>query len=246
MKSKSLFILMVLILTIAPNALASDEIAISYPYAHKSKRYFGSSGYKGPEGITLSLGCFVEGIGYPIKEVFIKNLNSGVILSAKQWPTDDVYKNLFEVTPPPIFNETKHMGIWQVTVRDELKNQSISTTHNLNIKDELPFITDIKVSGNPLAPKIKWKPVNKKEVPEGIGVAYNVRLLYDTDYYFYRSKLLFKTKHKIPKGYIDQKKYDKIYIKVQCLGFDINDKEHIWPQEIVSITYLLLKEAFDK
>ena len=119
MKRKLLFILMVLILTIVPNALAANEITISYPYAHKSKRYFGSSGYNGSEGTILSLGCFVEGIGYPIKEVLIKNLNSGVILSAKQWPTDDVYKNLFEVTPSPIFDKTKHMGIWQVTVRFE-------------------------------------------------------------------------------------------------------------------------------
>jgi hypothetical protein len=62
---------------------------------------------------------------------------------------------------------------------------------------------------------------------------------------FYRSKIITNTTHQIPEGTIKSEDTSKIYIRVECQGWDKNEKGHPFI-ELKSDTFKPLNEALGK
>ncbi|CAB1079109.1 hypothetical protein D1AOALGA4SA_6825 [Olavius algarvensis Delta 1 endosymbiont] len=62
----------------------------------------------------------------------------------------------------------------------------------------------------------------------------------------YRSKIITDTSVQIPEGNIKSEELSEIYVRVECHGWDKNDKEHPLPLDLMSQTFMPLKEALGK
>ena len=110
----------------------------------------------------------------------------------------------------------------------------------------MPYVKDIKASGNPLAPTITWMAPREEDIPEGCAVEYEVRLLKDFNNQYYLASSITDTKHRIRKGRIKSEDLSDIYIRINYWCFDADDKDHPLPYEASSNTFRLLKEALGK
>ena len=110
----------------------------------------------------------------------------------------------------------------------------------------MPYLEGVKASGNPLAPMITWSAPNEKDIPQGVKVRYRVRLLKDFTDQFYKSSIASGTNIQLPNGVIRSEDLSKIYVRVECQGWDKNDFEHPLPLELQSQTFMPLKEALGK
>ena len=229
------------------NALSVDFI-ISMPFAFKDRFPPGSQQLGFPEGDVLQVGCFIRPADSLIKEVTIKNIDTGLVLKATSETRGDILSGLYHVMPMPPFDPSKHMGVWEIRVKDEKGNEETAKTHKLDMKGEMPYLEGLKASGNPLAPTITWSAPSEKDIPQGVKVSYSVRLLKDSNNQFYRSGFVpgVLTGHPIPEGVIKSEDLSKIYIRFQCQGWDKNDHEHSFPLELQSQTILPLKEILEK
>ncbi len=228
------------------NALSADEITIKFPFAFMDRFQPGSQQLGGPEGNVLQVGCFIKPAGSPIKEVTIKNLDTGLVLTATPVNVGKIWSGLYQVFPMPSFDTSKHMGVWGIWVKDKKGNEATAKTHKLNIIGEMPYLEGVKASGNPLAPMITWSAPNEKDIPQGVKVRYRVRLLKDMNNKFYKSSITSDTKYQIPEGLIKSEDLSKIYIRVSTSGYDKNDSEHPLPLELQSQTFMPLNEALGK
>ena len=245
MKRTIVLLTLCLFYAMVTNALSADFI-ISMPFAFKDRFPPGLQQLGFPEGDVLQLGCFIKPADSPIKEVTIKNLDTGLVLTATSMTSGDILSGLYMVYPMPSFDLNRHMGVWEIRVIDEKGNEETAKTHKLDIKGEMPYIEGLKASGNPLAPTITWSAPNEKDIPQGAAVRYSVRLLTDGDHQIYRSRPSSLTIHHIPEGVIKSEDLSKIYVRVQCQGWDKNDHEHTFPLELQSQTFMPLKEALGK
>ena len=80
----------------------------------------------------------------------------------------------------PPFDPSKHLGVWEIRAKDEKGNEAVAQTHKLDKVGEMPYVKDVKASGNPLAPTIIWAAPNNKDIPEGCAdLEYRVLLAKD-------------------------------------------------------------------
>jgi len=246
---KKIVVLLTLCLSLAmvTNALPEeDKINIQMSWAFMNRFQPGSQQIGFPEGNVLQVGCLVKPAGSPITEVTVKNLDTGLVLTAPPVNVGKIWSGLYELNPLPPFDPTKHMGVWEIRVKDEKGNEATAKTHKLDMKGEMPYLEGLKASGNPNAPLISWSAPNEKDIPQGAGVRYRVRLLKDMNNQFYKSKIITDTTHQIPEGTIKSEDLSKIYVRVECQGWDKNDKEHPLPLDLQSQTFMTLKEALGK
>ena len=247
MKKIAVLLTLCLFVVMVTNALPEeDKINIQMSWAFMNRFQAGSQQLGFPEGNVLQVGCIIKQAGSLIKEVTVKNLDTGLVLTAPPVNVGKIWSGLYELNPLPPFDPTKHMGVWEIRVKDEKGNEATAKTHKLDMKGEMPYLEGLKASGNSLAPMISWSAPNEKDIPQGAGVRYRVRLLKDMNNQFYKSKIITDTTHQIPEGTIKSEDLSKIYVRVECQGWDKNDKEHPLPLDLQSQTFMTLKEALGK
>jgi hypothetical protein len=246
MKKKIVLLALCLFFVMVTNAFSADFF-INYPFAFKARFPAGLQHLGYPQGDVLQVGCFIEPAGFPIKEVTAKNLDSGLVLKAIPVSVGNIFSGLYQVDPIPSFDPIKHMGVWEIRGKDENGNEAIAETHELDITGEMPYLEGLKASGNPLAPKITWSAPSEKDVPQGVAVKYDVRLLKDMNSQIYRSGVFSGfTEDTIPEGIIKSEDLSKIYIRVECQGWDKNENRFTFPVEFTSETFMLLKAALSR
>jgi hypothetical protein len=248
MKKKVALLTLCLFFAMVTNALSADEITIKFPFAFMDRFPDGTQHLGCPKGNVFQVGGFITHAGSPIKDVTVKNLDTGVVLTAtlKALNIGAMFSGLYQVFPMPAFDPSKHMGVWEIRVKDEKGNEAVAKTHKMDMKGKMPFLKGLKASGNPLAPMIMWSAPSEKDIPQGARVRYQVRLLKDLDNQFYRSGGTFDTNFQIPEGVIKAEDLSKIYVRVECQGWDKNDSVHPLPLELNSQTFMPLKEALGK
>ena len=121
-----------------------------------------------------------------------------------------------------------------------------NATGSMDKDGDMPFVEELKASGDPLAPIISWKAPNEKDIPKGVTVEYRVRLLKDSLNQLYRSESISNTQHQIPEGKIKSEDLSDIYVRVECSGLDKDDSDHPVALELRSETIKPLKEALGK
>ena len=246
MKQKAILVVLCIFFGIVTNALAEeDKLAIKMSWAFMNRFQEGSQQLGFPEGNVIQVGCLVKPAGSPIKEVTVKNLDSGLVLKAPSIDVGNIWSGLYEIPLPP-FDPSKHMGAWEIRVIDEKGNEATAKTAKLSLKGEMPYLKGLKASGNRLAPMISWSAPNEGDIPQGAAVRYRVRLLKDMYNQFYKSKIITDTSHQIPEGTIKDEDLSKVYVRVECQGWDKNNKEHPLPLSLQSQTFMTLEEALGK
>lgn len=225
--------------------LLADEFIISTPFAFQERFPGGLEQIGFSEGNFLQVGCFIKPAGAPIKEITAKNLDTGLVLKASPVNPGDAFSGLYQVFPMPVFDPEKHLGVWEIRVKDQAGNEMTEKTHKLDMKGKMPFVEGVKATGEPLSPTITWNAPGENEMPMGVKIRYQVRLLMAGNQ-FYRSSGTTLTAQAIPEGIIKAEDLPKIYVRVQCQGWDQNDHQHFLPLELQSSTILPLKEIMEK
>ncbi|MGB5424234.1 MAG: hypothetical protein WBN03_18875 [Desulfobacterales bacterium] len=198
-----------------------------------------------PKERVIQVGAFVKAGDTNIKEVTAVNLESGVTLNARLvGEISKIMPTIYLVEPMPAFDPNKHMGIWDIRVTDDKGKVFTAKTHKLDKIEKMPYVENLKASGNPLAPEISWK--EPKNIPEGCNVMYIVRLLKDYRTQIYRSGNLKDTVHVIPEGKLKQEDLDNTYVRIECQCFDSGESENPNPLELRSETFITYKEALAK
>ena len=198
-----------------------------------------------PKERVIQVGAFVKAGDTNIKEVTAVNLESGVTLNARlMGELSKIMPTIYLVEPMPAFDPSKHMGIWEIRVKDDKGEVFTAKTHKLDKIEEMPYVENLKVSGNPLAPEISWK--EPKNIPEGCDVMYRVRLLKDNNNQIYLSGYLKDPVHAIPEGKLKQEDLDNTYVRIECQCIDSGEPEKPIPLELRSETFISLKEALSK
>ena len=192
----------------------------------------------------LHLGVMVAPGDIPITEVTTKNLDTGLDLKLTQIDLGPIFTNLlYEAIPCLPFDPSKHKGVWEIKVKDEKENEAVANTHRLDKVGKMPYVGNIKASGNPLAPMITWS-APEKDYPPECKIDYRVRLLKDAHNQFYRSKKpIYDLKHQLPEGILKSENIPTTYIRIECRCSDPDDKDHPVPIELKSETFRPLKEA---
>jgi len=230
--------------------VSADEIKIEYQAAF-SMRFPDNIQHLGfPKGLVLAVLANITPIGYPIipiTEVTAKNLDTGSILKLTSVEIEMQTPGLYSSVPLPPFDPSKHLGVWEIRVKDEKGNEAVVKTHKLDKVGEMPYVKDIKASGNPLAPIITWAAPNDTDIPEGCAdLEYRVRLVKDRKNPYYFSPDLLDTKYQIPEGKLKSEDLSDIYVVIICHCSDRDEKAYPLPTEFISQTFRPLKEALGK
>jgi hypothetical protein len=90
MKKLVVFILLCLFVGMAANAYSEDKINIQMTWAFMNRFQPGSQQLGFPDGNVIQVGCLIKPTDTKIKEVTVKNLDSGVVIEAPAvdtfWP----------------------------------------------------------------------------------------------------------------------------------------------------------------
>lgn len=198
-----------------------------------------------PKERVIQVGAFVKAGDTNIKEVTAVNLESGVTLNARlMGELSKIMPTIYLVEPMPAFDPSKHIGIWEIRVKDDQGKVYTAKTHKLDKIEVMPYVENLKVSGNPLAPEISWK--EPKNIPEGCDVMYRVRLLKDYSTQIYLSGYLKDPVHVIPEGKLKQEDLDNTYVRIECQCIDSGEPQQPLPLELRSETFISFKEALSK
>ena len=247
MKGKLRWLILCLCLGATTAAFSADEIVIEIPFAFKDRFPDNAKKLGFPTGNVFQVGALVTPVDSPIKEVTIKNLDTGLVLNASSAPQlNKLFPGLYMVEPMPQFDASKHMGVWEIRAVDEKGREALAKTHRMDKDGDMPYVGQLKASGDPLTPMISWKAPNEKDIPKGITVRYVVRLLKDSDNQLYRSKTISNTQHQIPEGKLKSDDLADVYVRIECQGHDKDDLDHPVTLELRSETIKLLKEALNK
>ena len=247
MKQKAILVVLCLFFAMVTNVLSEeDKIIIKLPFAFQDRFQEGSQQLGFPEGNVLQVGCLLKPAGSPIKEVTVKNLDTGLVLTASQQKIGDIWSGLYMVFPMPSFDPNKHMGVWEILAKDEKGNEATAKTHRLSMRGEMPYVEGLKASGNPIAPTLTWKAPSAKGIPTSCAIRYQVRLLKDSRTQFHKSEATTDTKYQIPEGIIKSEDLSKIYVRIDSQGYDKTDSDHPFPLELKSQTFMSLEEALGK
>jgi hypothetical protein len=246
MKQGFMVVLISALFLLAPSIQAEEEIIIKMPFAFQDKFQEVSQDLGWRKGKVLQLGCLIKPADSPIKEVTIENLSTGAVYTPSQLKVGAIWSGLYIVDPMPPFDPSKHLGVWKIKAIDEKGNQAVAKTHKLDNYGELPYVKNIKATGNHLSPLVTWSALNDKDIPTNIFIHYQVRLLTDMKNQLHKSKQFDNTEYQIPENIIKKEDLSKIYIRVDTLGYDKTDSEHSVPFEVSSRSFMLLLEALSK
>ena len=198
-----------------------------------------------PKERVIQVGAFVKAGDTNIKEVTAVNLESGVTLNARLvGELNKIMPTFYLVEPMPTFDPSKHIGIWEIQVKDDKRKVSTAKTHKLDKIEKMPYVENLKTSGNPLTPEIRWN--EPKNIPKGCNVLYVVRLLKDYSTQIYRSGNLKETVRVIPEGKLKQEDLDNTYVRIECQCIDSDEPQQPLPLELRSETFINYKEALAK
>jgi hypothetical protein len=224
-------------------------ITIKFPYVFISQFPDEAESLGFTKGIIVQLGAFVTPGDFPVTEVSAKNLDTGLVLKlTTRAGVAKIFKGMilyeaWESGKYPAFDPSKHLGVWEIRAKDEKGNEVAAKTHRLDKPGEIPFVGDLKASGNPLAPTISWSAPKEGGYPPECKIRYAVRLLKSGGDQFYRSKYTNDTKHQIPEGVLKSEDIPDTYVRVECQCVDPDDKDTPMPVELTSQTFRPLKEA---
>jgi hypothetical protein len=240
-------ILMPLFLVIALAMVTPNTYAATIKYAFVFINQFPDEaeplGF--PTGNVLHLGAFITPGDSSITEVTAKNLDTGLDLKLTRLDVGPIYTDLlYETIPYLPFDPSKHKGVWEIKVKDEKGNEAVAKTHRLDKVGKMPYVGDIKASGNPLAPTITWTAPDEKDYPAECKIKYKVRLLKNHRSQLYKSKKgLSDTKEQIPEGFLKSEDIPDIYVRIECQCWDTDEEDSSMPLELRSQTFRPLKEA---
>jgi hypothetical protein len=249
---RSILVPLFLVVVLALAATTTYAISVKYPFVYINRFPDEGESLLGyGKGNLLSLGAFVIPGDFPVTEVTAKNLDTGLILKLTTLTgVDKIYKGKMTLYHTyesgrkyPPFDPSKHLGVWEIRAKDEKGNEVAAKTHRLDKVGEMPFVGNIKASGNPLAPTISWSAPQEGGYPPECKIRYAVRLLKSGGDQFYRSKYTNDTKHEIPEGVLKSEDIPGTHIRVECQCVDPDDKEYAVPVELRSDTFRPLKEA---
>jgi hypothetical protein len=226
---------------IAPNTYATT-IKFAFVFVDRFPDEVESIGFT--TGNVVQVGALITPGDSSITEVTAKNLDTGLVLKLTQLTTGTIYKNLlYEFTPFPQLDPSKHLGVWEIRVKDEKGNETVAKTHRLDKVGEMPYVSNIKASGNPLAPMITWS-APEKDYPPECKIKYKVRLLKTSRSQFDKSKKgLSDTKEQIPEGFLKPEDIPDTYVRIETQCWDTDDTDQPVPIELKSETFRPLKEA---
>ena len=123
-------------------------------------------------------------------------------------------------------------------------NETVANTHRLDKKDTLPYVTNIKASGNPLAPVITWSAIDKGQYPSECNLKYKVRLLKsNVDQFYVTKKGTSETRDQIPEGILQPDDIADTYVRIETQCWDTDDVDQPVPVELKSETFRPLKDA---
>jgi len=196
-------------------------------------------------GNLLQLGAFIVPGDSPITEVTARNLDTGLVLKLYQIKLGPIYKDLlYEATPFPYVDPSKHNGAWEIRVKDESGKEAVAKTHRFDKEEAMPFVRDIQASGNQLAPTITWDAPKEEDIPAGCEIRYQVRLIKHVRAQFYKSKKpQSDMKHEIPEGFLKPEDIANTFIRIECQCLKADAKEDAKSLELRSETFQSLKEA---
>lgn len=229
-------------LTIITPCVYAMKIKFAYVFIDRFPNEAQSLGF--PAGDVLHLGAFIIPGDTPIKEVTAKNIDNGLDLKLTQLDVGSIYNDLlYEAIPYIPFDPSKHKGVWEIKIKDEQGNEVVADTHRLDKIAQMPYVKNIKASGNPLAPMITWS-APEKDSPAYCKIKYIVRLLKDKHSQFYKSKKgLLDTKEQIPEGFLKAEDIPDTYVRIECQCWDTDEEDSSMPLELKSQTFRPLKEA---
>ena len=257
---RSILAALFLVIVLALATTTTYAISVKYPFVYINRFPDEGESLGFGKGNLLSLGAFVIPGDSSLTQVTAKNLDTGLILKLTALTVGTIYKTqlymffssgyktqLYMFFPSgkyPPFDPSKHVGVWEIRAKDEKGNEVSAKTHRLDKVGEMPFVGNIKASGDPLAPTISWSPPKEGGYPSECKIRYAVRLLKNIDTQLYRSKCISDdTKHQIPEGVLKSEDIPDTYVRVECQCVDPDDKEHRMPVELMSQTLRPLKEA---
>ena len=226
-----------------PNTHAA-EIKLPFVFADNFPADAESLGWS-RTGNLLQVAAFIVPGDSPIREVTARNLDTGLVLKLNEIKLGPIYKQLlYEATPFPRFDPSKHKGVWEIRLVDESGKEAVGKTYRLDKEDAMPFVRKIKASGNQLTPTITWEAPKEEDVPAGCEIRYQVRLIRHNRDQFYKSKKpQSDTKHEIPQGFLKPEDIADTFIRIECQCLKADVKEGAKPLELRSETFQSLKEA---
>ena len=197
-----------------------------------------------PTGNLVQIGVFITPGDSSITEVTAKNLDTGLDLKLIKHEVGSIYTDLlYDNMPYPPIDPSKHKGVWEIKSRDEKGNEAVAKTHRLDKVGKMPYVKNIKASGNPLAPMITWS-APQKDYPPECKIRYQVRLLKTIHSQLYKSKkVLSEPKEQIPEGFLKSEDIPDAFVRIECQCWDTADKDQPVPMELRSETFRPLKEA---
>ncbi len=246
MNQSAILLSLSLLFSLVSFSKAGEEIKVESPLAFQDRFQEISKDLGFPKGNVLHVGCIIKPAGHPIKQVTFKNIASGIILTASPEISGKQTTGVYIVDPKPVFNPSKHMGIWEINVSDEKGNKAIANTHRLNNYGQMPYVREIKASGNPLAPMLSWSAPKVDEIPKNCSIKYEVSLLLNKQNkhdQILKSAGISTTKYQIPQGLLTSKDISKVFIRIDTLGYDDTDVVHTLPLEFKSHAFLSLEDA---
>jgi hypothetical protein len=197
---------------------------------------------------VVQIGAKVTAGDVPIAEATAKNLDTGVVLKLIEKRIGAGQTDILVLLWPfPPFDPSTHRGVWEIKIKDEKGNEASARTHRLDKVAMMPYVRDIKASGNALAPVITWAAPKQDEIPTQCKIRYVVRLLKDMNNQIYISKPpTSDLKQQIPEGVLKPENVPDTYVRIESQCLDADDMDHAVPVELKSETFRSLKEASAK
>lgn len=239
----SIFLVLALV-ALTTNTFAS-EIKFAFVFIDRFPEESQKLGFD--PGHVVQVGAIVKAGESPIIDATATNLDNGMVLKLASRNIGTIYKNqLFLHNPFPPFDPDKHLGTWEVRIKDEEGKVSVAKTHRLDKMDKLPYVTNVKASGNPLAPMITWNALDQNQYPADCNLKYKVRLLKSNVEQFYATKKgTSETKDQIPEGILKQEDIADTYVRIETQCWDTADKDQPVPVELKSETFKPLAKALE-
>jgi len=200
-------------------------------------------------GDMLQVGAIAKIGGSPIVDATATNLDTGLELNLASRNIGPIYKNVVLLlhNPFPPFDPKRHLGTWEIKVKDAKGNEAIAKTHRLDKVARLPYVKNIRASGNSLAPMITWSALDPTQYPAECKIKYKVRLLKSNQEQFYATKkVTSETTDQIPEGILKPKDLAETYVRIETQCWDTDDKDQPVPVELKSETFMLLTKALEK
>lgn len=239
----SVSIFVCLSLAIVANLVHAKDIKFGFVFIDRFPEEARQLGFD--PGDVVQVGAMVKVSDTPIALATATNLDSGLVLSLASRNIGSIYKDvLLNNYPFPKFDPGKHLGVWQIKVKYEDGHESIANTHRLDKTAKLPYVTDIKASGNRLAPEITWSAPDQNQYPSECKLKYKVRLLKSNSDQFYATKKgSSETRDQIPQGVIKPDDIADTYVRIETQCWDTDDKGQPVPVELKSETFIPLSEV---